>query len=76
MAPYPFPSASSVGVGRHRGSAWVRKKKKKKRYGAFEAADTSNMTVLPFLVIAPMTRCGAQEHLPPRAVPPSSHGRR
>ena len=24
MAPYPFPSASSVGVGRRRGSAWVR----------------------------------------------------
>ena len=24
MTPYPFPSASSVGVGRHRGSAWVR----------------------------------------------------
>ena len=23
MAPYPFPSASSVGVGRHRGSTWV-----------------------------------------------------
>ena len=24
IAPYPFPSASSVGVGRHRGSTWVR----------------------------------------------------
>jgi hypothetical protein len=24
ITPYPFPSASSVGVGRHRGSAWVR----------------------------------------------------
>ena len=24
MTPYPFPSASSVGVGRRRGSAWVR----------------------------------------------------
>ena len=24
MAPYPFPSASSVGVGRRRGSTWVR----------------------------------------------------
>ena len=24
ITPYPFPSASSVGVGRRRGSAWVR----------------------------------------------------
>ena len=24
ITPYPFPSASSVGVGRHRGSTWVR----------------------------------------------------
>jgi hypothetical protein len=24
IAPYPFPSASSVGVGRHRGSTWLR----------------------------------------------------
>ena len=30
------------------------------------------MTVRPFLAIALMTRCGAQEHLPPKAVPPTA----